>query len=70
MGLTALAIYRPIITITILAAVVLLGVMSLLSLGLEQSPPVNTPIVNRRCFERAGDSSSWIKPPSPPCEWP
>ena len=56
MGLTRLAIYRPIITFTVLAAVVLLGVMSLLSLGLEQSPPVNTPIVTVQVIYRGASS--------------
>src|SRR5688572_19559048 len=56
MGLTRLAIYRPIITFTVLAAVVLLGVMSLMSLGLEQSPPVNTPIVTVQVIYRGASS--------------
>jgi len=45
MGLTRLAVYRPVIALTVAVAMVLFGVVSYFSLGLEQNPQLKLPIV-------------------------
>lgn len=45
MGLTRLAVYRPILTVTFLITVVLGGVFAYLGLGLDQLPDIRPPIV-------------------------
>src|SRR5919199_5840799 len=45
MGLTRLAVFRPVIALTIAVALVLFGIVSYFSLGLEQNPQLKLPIV-------------------------
>ncbi|MCC7369530.1 MAG: efflux RND transporter permease subunit [Chloroflexi bacterium] len=45
MKLTRLAVFHPVIALTITAAVVIFGVAAYFTLGLEQNPQVNVPIV-------------------------
>src|SRR6476619_4671045 len=45
MSLTKLAVYRPVIACTTLLALVLFGVVSYFSLGLEDNPQLKLPIV-------------------------
>jgi HAE1 family hydrophobic/amphiphilic exporter-1 len=45
MSLTRLAVFRPVIALTIAFAVVLGGLVSYVTLGLEQTPQLNVPIV-------------------------
>src|SRR3954451_13359787 len=45
MKLTRLAVFHPVIAVTITAALVIFGVAAYLTLGLEQNPQVDVPIV-------------------------
>src|SRR3954465_11157238 len=45
MQLTRLAVFHPVIAITVTAALVIFGVAAYLTLGLEQNPQVDVPIV-------------------------
>jgi HAE1 family hydrophobic/amphiphilic exporter-1 len=45
MGLTRLSVYRPVVALTVTVALVLFGVASYFSLGLEQNPQLKLPIV-------------------------
>ena len=45
MGLTRLAVFRPVVALTLTVALVLFGVVSYFSLGLEQNPQLKLPIV-------------------------
>src|SRR5205809_959875 len=45
MNLTRFAVYRPVIALAIAAAILLVGMVSYFSLGLEQNPQLNLPIV-------------------------
>ena len=45
MSLTRLAVFRPVIAVTVTLALVLFGIISYESLGLEQNPELNLPIV-------------------------
>jgi HAE1 family hydrophobic/amphiphilic exporter-1 len=45
MSLTRLAVFRPVVALTVTLALVLFGIVSYLSLGLEQNPQLNLPIV-------------------------
>src|SRR5215208_2448905 len=45
MGLTRLAVYRPVVALTVAIALVLFGILSYLNLGLEQNPQLKLPIV-------------------------
>src|SRR5918995_27454 len=45
MGLTGLAVYRPVIALTVSFALLLFGVVSYFSLGLEQNPQADLPVV-------------------------
>ncbi|HEY7062069.1 MAG TPA: efflux RND transporter permease subunit [Chloroflexota bacterium] len=45
MGLTRLAIYRPIIAVTLIVATVLFGLIAFRALGLEDAPTIKLPIV-------------------------
>jgi HAE1 family hydrophobic/amphiphilic exporter-1 len=45
MGLTRLAVYRPVMALTVAVALVLFGIFSYFSLGLEQNPQLKLPIV-------------------------
>ncbi|MBI3967691.1 MAG: efflux RND transporter permease subunit, partial [Chloroflexi bacterium] len=45
MGLTRLAVYRPVVALTVTVAMLLFGILSYFSLGLEQNPQLNLPIV-------------------------
>src|SRR5690242_14309652 len=45
MNLTRFAVYRPVIALAIAAAILLVGLLSYSSLGLEQNPQLNLPIV-------------------------
>ena len=45
MWLTRLAVFRPVVALTVTLALVLFGIVSYFSLGLEQNPQLNLPIV-------------------------
>ena len=45
MQLTRLAVYRPVIALTVTLALLLFGVLSYFSLGLEDNPQLKLPIV-------------------------
>jgi HAE1 family hydrophobic/amphiphilic exporter-1 len=45
MGLTRLAVFRPVVALTVTVALLLFGVLSYFSLGLEQNPQLKLPIV-------------------------
>src|SRR3954469_9624794 len=45
MKLTRLAVFHPVIAVTVTAALVIFGIASFLTLGLEQNPQVDVPIV-------------------------
>src|SRR5262245_6468670 len=45
MSLTRLAVFRPVVALTVTLALVLFGMVSYFSLGLEQNPQLNLPIV-------------------------
>jgi multidrug efflux pump subunit AcrB len=45
MGLTRLSVYRPVIALTVTAALVLFGIVSYFTLGLELNPQLKLPIV-------------------------
>ncbi|MGE3912533.1 MAG: efflux RND transporter permease subunit, partial [Chloroflexota bacterium] len=45
MSLTRIAVYRPVVALTVTLALVLFGMVSYFSLGLEQNPQLNLPIV-------------------------
>src|SRR5437763_3875480 len=45
MSLTRLSVFRPVVALTVTLALVLFGIISYLSLGLEQNPQLNLPIV-------------------------
>ncbi|MCC7370343.1 MAG: efflux RND transporter permease subunit [Chloroflexi bacterium] len=45
MSLTRIAVFRPVVALTVTLALVLFGVVSYTSLGLEQNPELNLPIV-------------------------
>ena len=58
MGLTRLAIYRPVIALTIIVAIVLFGLVAFRALGLEQSPTINTPIVTVQIVYRGASAET------------
>ena len=45
MKLTRMAVYRPVVALTVTLALTLFGIMSYVSLGLEQNPELNLPFV-------------------------
>src|SRR5262245_8221202 len=45
MGLTRLAIYRPVIALTLIVATALFGLIAFGALGLEEAPSIKVPIV-------------------------
>jgi hydrophobic/amphiphilic exporter-1 (mainly G- bacteria), HAE1 family len=45
MKLTRMAVYRPVVALTVTLALTLFGIMSYVSLGLENNPELNLPIV-------------------------
>jgi HAE1 family hydrophobic/amphiphilic exporter-1 len=45
MSLTRLAVFRPVVALTVTLALILFGMVSYFSLGLEQNPQLNLPIV-------------------------
>jgi multidrug efflux pump subunit AcrB len=45
MQLTRLAVYRPVIALTVAAALALFGIVSYFNLGMEDSPELKLPIV-------------------------
>lgn len=45
MQLTRMAVYRPVVALTVTLAILMFGVMSYLSLGLENNPELKVPIV-------------------------
>jgi len=45
MGLTRVAVFHPVIALTVTFAVVLAGIAAYVTLGLEQNPQINVPIV-------------------------
>src|SRR6266511_27149 len=45
MGLTRLAVYRPVLALTLLVSLILAGLLSYANLGLDQLPDIRPPIV-------------------------
>jgi len=58
MGLTRLAIYRPVIALTVIVAIALFGLVAFKALGLEQSPTINTPIVTVQMVYRGASAET------------